>query len=117
MFFDIIKHSIQMKNLKLNLALLAMVVGCTFAFAFKAPAKRAFVNLDWQYTNSLLSPTDPAAYTQVPMPPTCPTGNTNICYIEAPADPAHSGEPKISSALSTRISNLDTTQGDVFTKH
>jgi len=106
-----------MNRFKLNLAIIALILGCTLAFAFKAPATTAshFVNHNWALTGS--DATDPASYTEVMSPPTCPSGTTNICYIKAPEDTSNPDQPAISVALAGRISSHNTGSGDVFLRN
>ena len=104
-----------MKTIKLNLALIALVLGCTLAFAFKAPVKPVS-NPFWQYDGSG-SVTDHSNYFELPGGPMC-HGNTNICAIEAPAQSGVSpAEPVIDANLATRITNKDTSNGDVVLKN
>jgi len=102
-----------MTRIKLNLALIALVLGCTLAFAFKAPARYTTANEAWTYVSGPV--TSPSSYSLGQ--PTCPQGSNNICYIEAPSDGQMPAEPVINSDLATRISNKDTSDGDVFLKH
>jgi hypothetical protein len=48
MFFDVIKHLTNMKRLKINFAILPMVLGVSAAFAAKTPSHR-FLN---QFANT-----------------------------------------------------------------
>jgi hypothetical protein len=102
-----------MKRIKLNLALIAMVLGCTVAFAFKAPAKRATLNEPWTYVSGPV--TSPSSYSAGQ--PSCPQGSNNICYIEAPSDGNTPAEPVISTDLATKITDKNTMGGEVFLKH
>jgi hypothetical protein len=102
-----------MKRIKLNLALVAMVLGCTLAFAFKAPVKTASANQAWAYVSG--TETNPNSYT-AGQPP-CDPGSANICYIEAPSNGASPAKPVINPALASRITNRDGSLSDVFLKH
>ena len=101
-----------MRTLKINLALAALLIGGTLAFAFTAPVKHS-TSTYWEYVSG--SVTDESSYTAV-MSPSCPSGTANICAILAPADPNNPNEPQIDSNLSGRITNKDTSDGDVFLK-
>jgi hypothetical protein len=48
MFFDLIKHSFMMKNVKINLSVLAVLLGVTFAFGTNHKTERALQ----QYANT-----------------------------------------------------------------
>jgi hypothetical protein len=102
-----------MKRIKLNLALVAMVLGCTLAFAFKAPAPAANTTQVWYWDNVGVV-TAESSYTTTPDP--CPRGNTHICSILASPDPSNPSEPFIDSGLASRISTKDTSMGDVTLK-
>jgi len=71
-----------MKRLKLNFALLAMVLGLSAAFAFKpAEAKtRSKLTFYWFVYNGG-GTTNPANYSIVSSDPMCP-GSDNLCAIE-----------------------------------
>lgn len=99
-----------MKRFRINFAMIAIMLGVGAAYAFKAPVKH-FTNPYWQYDMGLV--TDPASYVELPGGPSCGTSG-NICAIQAPEDPNNPGEPLIDSGLSSRISNKDKTDGDVF---
>jgi hypothetical protein len=104
-----------MNRIKINLALVAMVLGCTMAVAFKAPVKPD-TDPFWAYDGSG-SVTDPSNYVELPGGPMC-HGTTNICAIEAPAQTGVSpAQPSIDSNLATRITNKNTTAGDVILKN
>jgi hypothetical protein len=103
----------MMKTIKINLALVALLAGSTLAFAFNVPVKH-HADSYWQYDGTG-SVTDESNYFAVSSP-TCPTGSNQICAILAPADPAHPNEPQIDSNLASRITNKDTSDGDVFLK-
>jgi len=100
-----------MKRFKINLAVIAFSLAIVAAFAFKVPAKH-LTEPYWQYNGSG-SVTDPASYTELPGDPSCGTTG-NICAIMAPEDTNNPGEPLIDSGLSTRITNKDKSDGDVF---
>lgn len=101
-----------MTRIKLNLALVAMVLGCTLAFAFKAPSPAGQSPQTWFYHGG--TTTLEASYSLVPV--TCQSGSNTICTIVTDEDPANPGEPLINAALSTRISMKDVSQGDVTIK-
>jgi len=94
-----------MKSLKISLSALAMLIGLGSAFAFKAPAGRP-TDL-WQYNGG--SVTAPASYSET-SGITC-SGSSAICMISAPAN---GSVPQLSTALKSRITNKDTSAGDVF---
>lgn len=102
-----------MKTMKINLALAALLICGTIAFAFNAPVKHSTSSY-WEYVSGPV--TAESSYTAV-MSPSCPTGTANICAILAPADPTNPNEPQIDSQLASRITNKDTSDGDVFLKH
>jgi len=100
-----------MKRIKINFAIIAMVLGLTAVFAFKSPAKHTkFDGPFWQYSG-VGSNTDPANYTLVDGDPGC-DGTDVTCAIEAPAS-SNPNQPSISPALATRITNNDISMGDV----
>jgi hypothetical protein len=99
-----------MNRIKLNLAFVALVLGCTMAVAFKAPVKPD-TDPFWAYDGSG-SVTDPSNYTELPGNPMC-HGSTNICAIQAPAQTGAPAQPSIDSGLAGRISTKDTSSGDV----
>lgn len=101
-----------MKRIKLNVALVAMVLGCTLAFAFKAPVKKVPFDQAWAYGGG--SETDPNSYSAGQ--PACDPGTTHICYIEAPSNGGHPARPVISPALAGRITARDGSMSDVFLK-
>jgi hypothetical protein len=104
-----------MKNIKINLALVAVLFAASAAFAFKAPTpKKAFAPL-WQYDGSG-STTDASNYFEVAST-SCPSGSANICAIMAPANAADPDVPLISTALSNRITAKNTSSGDVFLRN
>jgi len=103
-----------MKSLKFNLSVLAVVLGLTSAFAFKAPARKHLDNPYWQYESG--SVTSPSSYTELSGTPTC-AGTHNICAVQAPANPSAPTQPTLSADLQSRIENKDTSAGDVFLKN
>jgi hypothetical protein len=96
-----------MKRIKISVSLLAIVLGLSSVFAFKAPERHA-TNQYWLY-NGTGDPTAPGSYTET-TGDGC-SGNTSLCEILAPAS---GSQPVISSGLKTRIQNLDTRDNDVF---
>ena len=103
-----------MKSLKFNLSMLAVLLGLTTAFAFKAPARKANTNPYWEYVSGPV--TSASSYTELSGMPSC-AGRHTICAVEAPADPSTPTEPQLSTDLQNRISNKDTSDGDVFLKN
>lgn len=73
-----------MKKIKLNLAMLAMLVAVTAAFAFKAPVKQVKTTDVWYvYDSTKGLEDDPNAYTRFTGTPACTTGS-ELCAILAP---------------------------------
>jgi len=103
-----------MKNLKVNLSAIALLLGISSAFAFKAPVRKTIANPYWEYVSG--SVTSESSYTELSGSPSC-AGNHNICAIQAPADPNTPTEPSINSGLASRITDKDTADGDVFLKN
>ena len=100
-----------MKRMRINAALVAMVLGATAAFAFKAPVHHARqANAFWQYNGG--NATSASSYTKLDAQPDC-QASTNLCAIEAP-EASNPNQPVISSALGQRITNHDQSMGDVF---
>jgi hypothetical protein len=97
-----------MNRFKINSSVIAIVLGLSAAFAFKAPAARHLTNPLWEY-NGTTDPTLPSSYSPTTGVP-C-SGSDAICTIEAPAN---GSQPVISNELKTRIQNHDTAAGDVF---
>jgi hypothetical protein len=113
MLFDPTKHPSVMKRMKINAALLAMVLGATAAFAFKAPVHHArFANAFWQYNGG--NATSASSYTKLDAQPDC-QATTNLCAIEAPVA-SNPSQPVISTSLAQRINTHDQSMGDVFLK-
>lgn len=94
--------------------MLALMLGLTTAFAFKAPAHKATDNPYWEYVSGPV--TSASSYTELSGLPSC-AGRQNICAVEAPADPSTPAEPQLSTDLQSRITNKDTSAGDVFLKN
>jgi hypothetical protein len=104
-----------MKRFTTNLAIVAMILGSSLAFAFKsATLVKTNSPQNWYYDGSG-STTAPTNYTLTPA--SCPQGTANICGIVAEADPLHTSQPEIDAGLATRISNKNPNMGDVFLKH
>jgi hypothetical protein len=100
-----------MKRMKINAALVAMVLGATAAFAFKSPARPAHTaTAFWQYNGG--NATSASSYTKLEAEPDC-QASTNLCAIEA-QEASNPNQPVISSGLAQRITNHDQSMGDVF---
>ena len=100
-----------MKNFKFNAALVALFLGVSLAFAFKAPAApRAPRTLtEWYVYDGSGSQTDPANYAAFGQnPPTTCSGTAKVCTIQAVDD--GSGSPEITTSLSNEI-NADLMSG------
>jgi hypothetical protein len=97
-------------------AMFTIVLGVGAAIAMKAPdAKKAVAtkkqtNSYWVYNGGTV--TSESSYTLTSGNP-C-DGSTNICEISSTEDPSNPGHPSIGTALATRITNKDTSAGDVF---
>lgn len=99
-----------MKRMKINFAMLAMLIGVTAAFAFKAPVPTALANSLWKFNGGDATvASNYSATTGVPC-----SGSDAICEISAPADPVNSSQPAIDSGLQSRIEDMDTSNHDVF---
>lgn len=101
-----------MKRIKLNLAIVALMLGSVAAFAFKSPQPKPFSNPFWHYNGG--NPDLPGSYTKVTGMPFCP-GTTDLCAIEAPQQTGVTpAQPVISNDLKGRIDALNGTAGDVL---
>lgn len=101
-----------MKRMKINFAMLAMLVGATAAFAFKAPSPTPLANSLWKFNGGDATvASNYSATTGVPC-----AGSDAICEISAPADPGNSNQPAIDTGLQSRIEDMDTSNHDVFLK-
>jgi hypothetical protein len=78
----------------------------------KVVATKKLANSFWVYNGGTV--TSESSYSLASGNP-C-DGNTNLCEISAPEDPSNPGHPQIvaGSSLATRITNKDTSAGDVF---
>lgn len=74
-----------MKRLKINLALLAVLLGVTSSFAFKSSnVHKAHKQTEvWFMLTAGADPTKPASYTKISGDPPCP-GTLHLCAIEGP---------------------------------
>jgi hypothetical protein len=97
-----------MKN---KLLIMVILLGISLAITTHLPAK-ARTEQTWCYDGSGLT-TDPSNY-QPCDGPLCPSGTVHVCVIVAPQDSNHPGQPFISIALATRITNRDVSMGDVY---
>jgi len=88
-----------MKSFKINVAVIAVVLGISAAFSFKAPAQQSNFSQFWYSYTGSGDPTDPANYVKDSGVPSC-SGTANVCAIFATDN---SGSPDITPALSNEI--------------
>src|ERR1700749_4739908 len=100
----------KLKIMKNKLLIILLIAGCGLALAFKTPSKNGAPQY-WCYMTGV--DTNPASYVAC-TGPICASGTIHICAILANADPSNPNEPLIDSGLASRISNKDTSMGDVF---
>jgi hypothetical protein len=103
MFFDVIKHSTIMKKLKLSLSMFALLAGMGLAFTSASHAKTHATKFStsWFTYSGTGSITDAANYTEVTGEPTCPSGSSSVCRIQATV--GSGSKPVITTSLSNEI--------------
>ncbi|WP_256009122.1 hypothetical protein [Desertivirga xinjiangensis] len=97
---------------KINMNVLALVLGLTFAISTAATVRDSD---QWVYNPALGSETDADSYVAGTVG-SCATGS-NICGIVAEEDPLNMGHPQFSEGQQSRIENRETNQADVFLKN
>ena len=96
-----------MKRLKINFAMVAMLLGITAVFAFKAPESKKAKDSDvWYVFDSTKgADTNPNAYTKIPGTPSCTTGS-ELCAILGPdSGGVHPSQPTVDSPDGERDKN------------
>ena len=92
-----------MKKVKFNFGILAIILGLTAAFAFKAPAvaKAKPGNVWYSYTLGA-DKTKPASYTRIPDDPGC-DDSVELCAIEGPDNGTHPSQSTVNHPLATEF--------------
>ena len=90
-----------MQKIKFNFGILAILLGLTAAFAFKAPAVAKPRTADVWYVFNGGDDTKPANYTKISGTPSCNSG-ANLCAIEGADNGLHPSQATVNMPDDTR---------------
>lgn len=90
-----------MKRIRVNAALLAMMLGATATFAFKAPATSTKTALVWYKFNGG-DQSNPANYSRMSSTPTC-NGSAALCAIQGDDNGTHPAQTTVDSPIDERF--------------